>query len=361
MAELFADFEVNREPRWDRVLKLFGGSLALHLLVLICVLYIPGLRAAFNIATLIADTSFVEKPYARTEIGDVQLVELSSEKFHYPEGYFASEAQMGALTPPPLPQFVAQARPPINFSADIQPSPNLSPTATPSPSPAPSASGSPVETAAQAKATPIQKYEGDKLTAEEAQTELETTAAKNHIELPKEGEINKQVLKDFAAEALKLKNQGRLDLDKPFEVVIESELDEHGKLKNPKFTKKSGDANLVELSGRMIAALNDSGFLIYLKRINEDNPGTIVVFTVKQNQTEIVATVESDASSSTSARQLSLAFNLLLASGAKSREGKDEEMLLKNTSVSPDGRRIKFNFAMPRQPVVELIKKSLAS
>ena len=179
--------------------------------------------------------------------------------------------------------------------------------------------------------------------------------------MPKEGEINKKALKDFGVFANDLKNQGKLDLNQPFEIVIESELDENGKLKNARFTKKAGDPNLVELSGRMIAALNDSGFLIYLKRINEDNPGTIVIFTLKQDQSEVVATVESDASSVSSARSLSQAFNFLLAAGAKSREGKDEEVLLKNTTVSPDGKRIKFNLTMPRQPIVELIKKQLAA
>ena len=55
------------------------------------------------------------------------------------------------------------------------------------------------------------------------------------------------------------------------------------------------------------------------------------------------------------------ALSLLLAAGAKSREGKDEEVLLKNTTASQDGKRIKFNLTMPRQPVVDLIKKQLPS
>jgi hypothetical protein len=46
-------------------------------------------------------------------------------------------------------------------------------------------------------------------------------------------------------------------LNKPFEVVIEAELDEKGKLKNPRFTKKAGDENLVEPFGKLVAALND--------------------------------------------------------------------------------------------------------
>ena len=71
--------------------------------------------------------------------------------------------------------------------------------------------------------------------------------------------------------------------------------------------------------------------------------------------------MESDASSADSAGRLAGIFKGLLSWGAKSREGHDEEVLLKNTTVSPDGKRIKFNFTMPRQPVVDLIKRQLAA
>lgn len=383
MAELFRNFEVNRDLRRQVILKLCGVSLLAHLLALAGVAYIPGVRDAFNLAVLMGDTSFIDKPYDRTEIGnDVQMVELTSSKFRYPDGYWALEGQM-PLAPPlavSAAQIIAQANPgysaPIYRSQappvqpEVSPSPGVSPSPVSSPTPSPAATstsspgtvitGSPAQ-GAQAKASPGPAKVDAGLTVEQAQTELEASAAKNNIELPKEGEINKQPLKDIAAEAMKLKNQGKLDLDKPFEIVIEAELDERGKLKNPKFTKKEGDPILVELSGRMIAALNDSGFLIYLKRINEDNPGTKVIFTVKQDQSDIMATVESDTSSISSAGRLSRAFNILIAAGAKSRAGKDDEVLLKNTTASQDGKRLKFNLTMPRQPVVELLKKQLPS
>ena len=63
------------------------------------------------------------------------------------------------------------------------------------------------------------------MSQEDAQKELEKTAAQNNVVLPEENQINKKVLKDFAAYANDLKNQGKLDLNKPFEVVIEAEMD----------------------------------------------------------------------------------------------------------------------------------------
>jgi hypothetical protein len=366
MAELFENFEVNREPMWPVISRLLAASIAVHLLAVLCVLYIPGLRDAFNIASLIAGTSFVDRPYARTEIGDeVQLVDISSEKFHYPEGYFAMETQPGQLAafiPPPLPpQFIAPipSMPRFKPEAERVPSPSPSPIETPSPTPL--ASSSPSQMVAKAGPTPNQAYEGDKLSPEDAQTELEKTAAKNNLELPKENEINKKALKDFAIYANDLKNRGQLDLNKPFEIVIEADLDGNGKLKDPKFTKKAGDPNLVDLFGRMIGALNDSGFLVYLKPIDKDNPGSKVVFTIKQGESEVLATVESEASSVDSARVLAKGFNAALSIGAESRAGKDEEVLLRNTSAAPLGKKLIFNFTMPRQALVDLIKKQLAS
>jgi hypothetical protein len=148
-------------------------------------------------------------------------------------------------------------------------------------------------------------------------------------------------------------------LNKPFEVVIEAEMSADGKLQNPRFTKKAGDENLVDLFGRMIAALNDSGFLVYLRTISEKNPGAKVVITVKQGESQVVASVASETSSTDEADQLAKGVNAALAVGAFARAGKDEEVIMKNTSASPDGKRIVVNFAMPRQSVVDMIKKQL--
>ena len=351
MAELFEKFEVNRDPRWIVLTKLLGASLVVHFALLWVVIYVPTVRDTVNIAALIASTKFVEKPYEATQIEDqVQVVQL----FRYPEGYFTPDGQVAAELPPApalgvvdpfAPKIISQAS---SLSKEPEPSPSPSPVASVSPeaSPAPSASPSAV-----AQASP--------LTPEEAQKQLEKTADENKMPLPTEGEINKQVLKDFAAYANNLKTEGKLDLNKPFEIVIEAELDEKGKLKNPRFTKKEGDENLVDLFGKLVAALNDSGFLTYLQPISKDNPNATIKITVKQGEQEVLASVESEASSPQRAESLAKALNNLLYFGAGSRAGKDEEVIMKNTSATPDGKRIVVNFSMPRQSVVDMIKKQL--
>jgi hypothetical protein len=364
MAELFDKFEVNRDSRWAMLARLIGASLVLHLALVWAVIYVPVVRDTVNIAALIASTRFVEKDYVATQIGDeVQLLNLANEKFHYPEGYFALEAQLNGTLPAQTaannqfaPKIISQWNP---KSPDPEQTPSPSPEANASPSASavasPSASPS---SSAVAQASPAASP-GSSLTPDEAQKKLEETAAQNDVELPEENQINKQVLKDFAAYANKLKNDGKLDLNQPFEVVIEAEMDDKGKLQNPRFIKKAGDPNLVDLFGRMIAALNDSGFLIYLQPISKDNPGAKVVITVKQGESEVLASVESETSSTAKAATLAKALNYMLILGAGSRAGKDEEVIMKNTSATPDGKKVVVNFSMPRQSVVDIIKKQL--
>ncbi len=357
MSELFSKFEVNSDPRWPIVSKLLGGSLVLHVILCICALYIPGVRDALNLATLIAGTNFIDSPYNKTEIrDDVEFVELTSEKFRYPDGYFAVEGATPQPTPLPfLAQVLSEAKR-QRVDPVPSPSPNESPNASVSPTPVTSGSSA---TGAQAKVSPT-PANSPTMTADQAQTELEKVAAENNLTLPDEATINKQPLKDFANRAKALKDQGKLDLNKPFEIVIEAELDKDGKLTNARFTKKSGDPTLVDLFSGMVAALNDSGFLVYLKPVNQDNPGSTVVFTVKQGDSEVLATVESETSSIESARLLAKGFNMALMIGAQSRAGKVEEPLLRNTSAEQNGKKILFNFTMPRQAVVDLIKNQLA-
>jgi hypothetical protein len=113
------------------------------------------------------------------------------------------------------------------------------------------------------------------------------------------------------------------------------------------------------LFGRLVAALNDSGFLTYLQPISKDNPDATVKITVKQGEKEVLASVVSEASSPERAESLAKALNNLLFFGASSRAGHDEEVLMKNTNASPDGKRVVVNFSMPRQGVADMIKKQL--
>ena len=357
---LFDHYEVNREPFWPQLSWLLGGSAVWHIVLIIMVVMIPPVRDAFHITALFSGAGFVDRPYNRTEIGDdVDIIDFTTEKFHYPEGYFATD-QQGL---PPLP--------PAPIPAQFMPQPvSLQPTPTPTPTPSPTATGTPLIAAngtkpgdgakpADNKAAPTPSAE-DKAT-EKAQKDLEAAAKKTGIDLPAEGEINKAPFKDLAKYATELRDQGKLDFNKPFEVSIDTSLDEKGKLVNPNVSRKSGDDTLVDLGKRLVAAMNDSGVLYYLKKINEDKPGTKVMFTIKQEGNDVIAIVETEVSSEASARVFSKDFAIMLAAGALSRKGKDEEVLLKKTEVNAEGNKLQFKLTLPHNDAVEIVKKGIAA
>ena len=363
MPQLFERFEVDRDPRWPILLRLVAVSLALHVSAIACMVFVAPVREAFNIAALFSNTSFVDKSYQQTEIGgDVQILQLA--KFHYPEGYFAMDAGLLPLpspspSPTPLPWAVNIA--PSKVSPELpEPTPNASASPAASASASPSGSPGSGNTVAANNPSPSPSPSGEKSEPEKAQEQLEKTAAANGVDLPVENEINKKPLKDLAKYANDLKKDGKLDLDQKFEVVVEAELDENATLQKPTFVQKAGDPALVDLAGRMIAALNDSKMLVLLKALNDGKP-TKVVFIVRQDDTELAARIESDVSSEASAKQKAGVFNLMLAAGEKARDGKDEAILMRNTSASADGKKVVFKFSMPRQVVGDMIKKQIAS
>ena len=352
---LFDHFEVNREPFWPRIMWLVAGSGAWHLVVVAAIVLIPPVRNALSIAAVFSGADFVDRPYKRTEIDDADIIDFSNEKFHYPEGYFALDLPGGA--PPEYPTM-----PPIK---PAWMSPAGTPTVTPTPTPTPAVASAPLIASntggksADAKPSPAKPTE-DK-SVEQAQKDLEAASKKTGIDLPQEGEINKAPFKELAAYATDLRDHGKLDFNQPFEVTIDTTLDKNGKLVDPKMTKRVGDEVLVELGKRLVAAMNDSGVLFYLKKINDDKPGTKVVFTIKQDAKDVSAIVESEVASDDHARVLSKDFAIMLAAGALSRKGKDEEVLLRSTKVSADGSKIVFSLSMPHDDVVDLVKKGMAT
>jgi len=354
---LFDHFEVNREPFWPRIVWLVAGSGAWHLVILALIMMIPPVRDAFSITAMFRDAGFVDRPYTRTEIEDADILDYSTEKFHYPEGYWAMD-QQGM---PPLPQFpVTPAFTPASVSRALNPSPTPSVTPTPTP-PVLIAGNNGDGKAAAGKGTepkPSPTTTPDK-SVELAQKELEAAAKKTGIEIPEEGAINKAPFKALAMYATDLRDHNKLDLNKSFEISIETTLDKDGKLIKPTVARKSGDETLVDLGKELVGAMNDSGVLVYLKKINEDKPGTKVTFTIKQDGNEVVATVESEASSADSANKLSRGFGVMLLAGAASRKGHDEEILLKNTKVSAESNKIIFKLTMPHQEVVDIVKKGM--
>lgn len=328
--------------------RLAIGSLVLHAALVASAIYVPGVRSALNIAYMFSDAEYVDEDYNRTAVGErAQVIDLAQEKFQYPEGYFATgetippdllAAQIISMTPPPAPVFIP---------------PKPQPTPTPSPSPTPQASPAASPSPATASGTPgADATASAPKTREEAEKELNKIASQNNVERPNEDAINKKPLKDWLARANELKVKGELDLNQAIEMVIEAQLDEDGKLHDPVVIQKTGDPRLIEVAKELVAAIGDSKVLGFMKK-----DARKLRITVKLDQNEVVAQVESEVGSPERARELMQGYNLLLAGGAFAKKGQDEEILYKSTNVSVDGKQVVVNFKMPRATAGAMLSK----
>ncbi len=358
MAELFSESIINREPRWPILLKLTSASAMLHATALALLFYVPGVRDAFDIASLLANTGYVDKAYFKTEIGeDVSVLELSKEKFHYPPGYFATELQLALaqVQANPLPQII---------SVKVQPESAPTPSPTPEPSPSPSPIASPAETTNAAVADGSKS--GEPKTPEQAEQELNKIADENSVVRPNENEINTRPLKDWLARANALRDKGELDLSSEIEILIAASLSPDCKLSDAKVIQKTGDVRLIEVAKEMVSAIGDSGMLSFLrdpkklKDVKELRCDEMPLqLMIKLDQNEIVAKVETQADSPERAVQMAKGYNTLLTVGQFAKRGKDEEVLYRNTKVTAEGKQIQVNFSMPRQTASEMLKKQL--
>jgi outer membrane biosynthesis protein TonB len=343
MTELFANFEVNRAPLWQRLTRLTVFSVVMHALFFAAALYVPVLREAFHLVDKASGAEYVDEEYAKTDIRDQAVMIDASEKLYYPQGYFDSPQTAAVAVPEP--QIIEQ---PVPITTPT-------PTPIPEPTPTPEAGPSPQPSASTPDAKDGEKIADGTKSEEEKEKELDELAAKSGIVRPQEGKINKRPLKDWLAKANELKVKGELDLSGTVEVLIVAQRDEKGKLHNPQVVRKTGDPILVEVAKELVAAINDSNVLYFL----EGTGGGTVRFLVKLDATQVTASVESEVESAERAKQMASGYGLLLMTGKLARSGKDEAVIYENTKIAARGNQIVVNFSMPRQTAGDMLKKQL--
>jgi hypothetical protein len=333
MAELFTDFEINKRPRWRRLLRLMGASFALHALFFAAIIYVPVLREALHLANNFSGAEYVDEDYDRIKIRDAVMIN-AGEKFQYPPGYFTQDFKT-----PAEPQIIEQPEP--------TPRPTPHPTPVPTPSPSPSASPSPGS--AQSSTTGDGSVAGK--TEDAAENDLDKVAEKNKVKRPKT--INKRPFVDLLVKYNELKDKGELDLSGPVEMTIEADRNDDGTLRNVQVIRKSGDPKLIEATKDFIAALSASGALDFLEGTDH------LTLTLKLDAAAVSVSASTEASSDAEARQKATGYNALLFLGAAARSGRDEATIMKNTKVTASGKQITISFNLPRAAITDMLKKQI--
>lgn len=341
-AGLFENFEVNREPFWPRVRWLLAGSIAWHLFAIFVIVMVPQVRDTLAIAAIFSDSSIVDRPYTKTDIENLgEITELTTEKFHYPPGYFRMD-QIPVASPTPTPPMTAS----VPFAPVPVPPSQLDPVVVPSPA----STASPL-VASNATPTPSPNAEDEEL-RKKAEAELDRMAAENGVKRPKE--INTRPFKDLLAAAKKLRDEKKLNLDGVIELTVEADRTPDGKLTNATVSDKRGDKTLERVALEFIAALSDSGVLDFL----EGTTHLRVTVRLDNDKVEVVAATEVD--SEDRARQLERTFGGMIVLGRIVKRGKDEEVYYNHTQVSSKEKEVSVKFAMPRAEMGAMLSKYAA-
>ena len=333
MAEIFTDFEVNKTPRWQKLLRLSGASFVLHTLLFAAIIYVPVLREAFHIASNFSGAEYVDEDYEKINIRNAVMLQ-AGEKFQYPPGYFAEQFNSQE------PQIIAQPTP--------FPTPRPTPFPTPTPSPTPSPSPSP-QTTTPSTTTDATVAGATTETGEEK--DLDKVAEENKVKRPKT--INKRPFVDLLVKYNELKDKGELNLSETVEMTIEADRNDDGTLRNVTVTRQAGDEKLIQAAKDFIAALSASGALDFLEGTDH------LTMRLKLDAVAVSVSASTEVASDAEAKQKALGFNALLAGGAFLKRGRDEGTIMGNTKVTSSGKQITINFNLPRTAIAEMLKKQI--
>ncbi|MEQ1924002.1 MAG: hypothetical protein ABL952_15965 [Pyrinomonadaceae bacterium] len=326
------------------------------------------------------DRDYIDAAYERTELGDADItfvdVSGTAPPLSYPEGYFQ------IANPEEFAMLQQQANDPMYNNSGFPPGIPFTPPTTSGNSlldttpnlpkanidvidgPLPTLGGGGTtgsttkpRTPRQPKATPTPKTD-------------DTTTAGNDpkVELmdPAKLDINKRPFVDLANNVNDLLDKKQVRLDSAFLVNASGKLTKEGKLDQKSFKWgqiASEDQNIIEIIKSGVAAINDSGYLQYLK----DLSGKDFTMTLQQDNASISALIQSEMESETRARSISSALSLAMSIAKKAKGGegadqndKDDLLLLESAKVEAVGKKIVLRFAVPKEVALKMIERKLA-
>jgi hypothetical protein len=345
MAELFDRIEINRAPRWPLLSRLLALSVVVHGLFLLAMVYVPELRSILYVAGNMSGIKFVSEDYDRTLIGQrATVVQFAPhEKLHYPPDYFGAPAV--EETSQLQPTFVQQAAPPPPPPTPVyRPRPVRVPRVRPQPSP------SPAPEVAQATPTPT-PTDADK---QKAEAEIDKIEKETGVKRPN---INRKPFEDFAQEAKKLYDAGKVDLSSSVEVNATGPVMADGTLDPAATTLEwvtaKNDSNAM-LAQMLLTAISQS------KTFTNLEGAKVVNMSLKLDQEKITINIVSDLPSESDAKIKAEGYAgmVLLAKWAKG--GTNEGELYNGLKFNHKGKQFMMSFQMPRDAAGRILGEVLA-
>jgi len=178
--------------------------------------------------------------------------------------------------------------------------------------------------------------------------------------------INKRPFVDLANSVNDLLDKNQVKLESAFVVNASGKLNKDGKLDPKSFRyvqAASSDEKLIDVVKESIEAINDSGYLLYLKELS----GKDFDLLLQQDDSNISAIVKSEMESETRARTLKSNLDLLIglkkalkSSAEADQNDKDDLVLLENAKIEIEGKKVIIRFVVPKEIALPMIQRKLA-
>jgi hypothetical protein len=419
--ELFQSYEVKNWDFSPRIYKILAFSAIFNILVVLGVAQtnllttkgcdsplVGGVCQVIDTlvvggTVLTTDREMVDKDYEKTELENADIVwidQTGAEQFQYPEGYFAvSNPELmapqelpnadgsfpsnipgipnpttGGGTPDLMnqPQVLPQNNPnAVNGKTPdspfvIEDNPTVNPTKPQRPKFSKNNRNS--------KTPNLTDKSPNKLPALTADQNANKNPTTDKSETVPEVEINKKVMKDFASVVKTKYEKKEVDLSQNFKVVADGVLTKEGKLdttidkktKQPKsrILTSEGNEQMAEVAKQAIAAIGDSGWLIYLRNQGVEK----INFTVAQDNDNLQVIITSDLATPERANTVTSGLNGVIQAAFFADKnnikklGDDEKVLLSNAKVLVNPQNAKqfvLNFVLPKPVAQEMITRKL--
>jgi hypothetical protein len=166
--------------------------------------------------------------------------------------------------------------------------------------------------------------------------------------------VNTAPFKAFLARSKKLKDDGKLDLSRPREVVVEADRNADGTVSNAVITgADSSDPNFRRVAQDFVRALNESRALHFLDGVSRVRMN----FALDSERFRLVS--HADAPTEARATEMARGYRTLVNFARLMKRGGDEAVVLNNMKISASGKQLVMNLDTPREAMGNLLLKQI--
>lgn len=170
-------------------------------------------------------------------------------------------------------------------------------------------------------------------------------------------ELTRTPLLLFADSVIDRVEKKEVVLSDNFLVEFESEFAKDGKLdpQKSKFVRIEGNGKIVDVVKNAVEAINDAGFLRYLKQFDANKINLILA----QNDEQIYGTIKFDTVSPTKSKSIKSTLEMLFSMSINTNNNENDKKLLEGTTVSAEDKFVTIKTSVPKSVGQEMIQKSL--